>query len=845
MTRFPLPRIVLLLLASLMAASCAELTNLPTLTKADLRFKLAESSRILAGDGAVITTLHEAQNRTIVPLSAIPKHVRNAVVAIEDERFYEHDGVDVRAIIRAAMANITSGEVREGGSTITQQYVKNVIISPNETAERTLKRKINEAALSRQLENELSKKQILWRYLNTVYFGAGAYGIQEAAQTFFGKSARDLKVQQGALLAGLIRSPQQYDPFDHPKVSRERRDIVLRKMAELGWVEETRLDKLLAKRLGVRSASSAARYPAAYFIDYVTRLIKWHPDFRFLGKTIEQREKQLFQGGLRIYTTVDLDMQQAAEQAVNSVLPNDSDPHGSLVAIDPDTGWVKAMVGGRDWFAQKKKDQYAKLNLAIQAEPNLGCIRPRGKKCDELRAAGTGRQGGSAFKPFALAAAINDGISLAETFKAAPCLDIPGADAGKTWHVCNYEESAFGQVSLLEGTISSINVVYAQLILKVGEAEVVDLAEDMGINTELEAVPSAVLGANAVNPLGMASAYGTLATGGVHNPPIAISKIEDARGRVVYRAQLEPQEVLNPVSAYLTTSALEQVIQRGTGTAAQIGRPAAGKTGTAQEYRDAWFVGYTPDLVASVWVGYPQGEIEMKTSCAGAEGACIPTRIQVTGGSWPAEIWQNFMSAALAGAPATSFDRPNTGIVTVTIDSKTGCVADQFTPPERRVEASFQAGLAPEETCRVKGDVARVTDVMGFPVDDAVRILEDDGFVVNIIEEETAQYPPNRVIAQNPAGGTRARTGTTVSITVSVPQGSGQGEETEVPDVLGQSRASAEQELSDAGFGVRVVYEKESDKDRARKRRGRVWKQDPAAGSDQPRGSTVTIWVNP
>jgi serine/threonine-protein kinase len=203
------------------------------------------------------------------------------------------------------------------------------------------------------------------------------------------------------------------------------------------------------------------------------------------------------------------------------------------------------------------------------------------------------------------------------------------------------------------------------------------------------------------------------------------------------------------------------------------------------------------------------------------------------------------MQVAVAGTPATNFDRPNTGIQTVVIDSKTGCRADRFTPPERRVEAEFQVGLAPEETCRVKGDVARVTDVMGFPVDDAVRILEDDGFIVDIIEEETAQYPPNRVIGQNPSGGTRARIGTTVSITVSVPQGSGEGEETEVPDVLGQSRASAEEELRDAGFGVRVIYEKESDKSQAKRRRGRVWKQDPGAGSDQPRGSTVTIWVNP
>ena len=828
-----------------MAASCAQLTDLPRLTKADLRFKLAESSRILAGDGRVITSLHEAQNRTIVPLSQILKHVQHAVVAIEDERFYEHDGVDLRAIARALVANVSSGQVREGGSTITQQYVKNVIISPNETAARTLKRKINEAALSRQLERKLSKKQILWRYLNTVYFGKGAYGIQEAAQTFFGRPARSLDIHEGALLAGMIRSPEQYDPFDHPRVAKDRRDTVMRKMSELGWLPERKLNRTLKKRLGLLPESSTSRYPAPYFIDYVTRLIKWHPDFRFMGKTIAEREKQLFQGGLRIYTTVDLEMQDAAERAVESVLTEKDDPHGSLVAIDPNTGYVKAMVGGRDWFTSRKQDQYSKLNLAIQAEPNLGCIRSKGEKCDELRAAGTGRQGGSAFKPFALATAIEEGISLAETYKAAPCLDIPGADAGRTWHVCNYEESAFGEVSLLEATISSINVVYAQLILEVGEQDVVDLAEDMGIQTPLAAVPSAVLGANPVNPLGMASAFGTLATGGTHHPPIAISKIVDARGRVVYQADATGEDVLDETVAYLTTSALQQVMTSGTGTAAQIGRPAAGKTGTAQEYRDAWFVGYTPDLVASVWVGYPQGEIEMKTSCAGAESACIPTRIQVTGGSWPAEIWQNFMAPALAGTPATAFTKPPTGIVTVTIDiDHPDCLANRFTPPERRVEASFAIGTEPDESCRVEGDIERVEDVIGFPVDDAVRILEGDGFDVDIVEEETAAYPPGRVIAQDPAGTTRATSGSTVTIVVSV-SGSGQGGSTQVPDVLGQTRGSARAELGSAGFSVRVIYQKESDKGQANRRRGRVWKQDPSSGSQASRGSTVTIWVNP
>ncbi|MGH2730984.1 MAG: transglycosylase domain-containing protein, partial [Actinomycetota bacterium] len=835
---------VLAALGALLAASCSQLNDLPTLTEDDLELELAESSKVYAADGTLITTLHGEQDRTIIPLTRIPKHVQNAVIAIEDERYWDHEGVDWKAVLRALLTNITSGEIKEGGSTITQQYVKNVIIAPGETAEKTLERKIREAALARQLEKRLSKEEILERYLNTVYFGHGAYGIQAAAKTYFGTGASDLSLGQGALIAGLIRAPEDYDPYDRRRAALKRRNIVLDKMVELDWADPARAAAAKQKGPGLQPFEVKNTYPAPYFLDYVQRLITWDERFEVVGKNAAQRTRRLFQGGLRIYTTVDLDMQSAAETAIEQVLTYRNDPYGSLVAIEPNTGHIKAMVGGRDYWASKKEDPYSKLNLAILAEPNAGRVRVG----DDLvfQAEGTGRQAGSAFKPFALVAAIKKGIPLSKQYKAGSHMTFKGADAGGDWNVQNYEGSSFGnKLSLLEATVNSVNVVYAQLILEVGPDAVVDIADAMGINTDLNAYPSAVLGSNEVNPLGMASGYGTLAADGTYHPPVAITKIVDATGEVIYRDQSEPEEVLEPAVTYLATSALEQVVLRGTAAHyGQIGRPVAGKTGTAQEWRDAWFVGYTPDLVAAVWVGYPGGQIEMKTACSvrfiGEREVCRPTRITVTGGSWPTQIWQAFMLRALVGIPASNFPAAGS-LVTVTIDTRNGCLASKFTPPEFRGKGTFAPGTAPKETCREPGDVGRVPDVFGFPVEDAVRLLRDEGFVVEQVEEPSNTYPPGRVIGQSPAGGERAAKGSTVIITVSV-----KGKDLqEVPDVLGLTRPDAEKALKDAGFEVAIVEEAESDPKDAHKRRGRVWKQSPGGGTEAEEGSTVTIWVNP
>ena len=859
--------VALTLLLALMGTSCAALTDqladLPKLKRKDLRFKLAQSSKVFDSDGRLLTTLHETENRTLVPLSRIPKRVRNAVIAIEDERFFEHEGVDLRAVFRALLTNAKSGTIEEGGSTITQQLVKNVIIAPGAIADKTLERKITEAALSRQLEQRLSKKEILESYLNTVYFGNGAYGVQEAARTYFGRSVEGLTLAQAALLAGIIQSPEDYDPYDQLKAAKQRRDLVLSQMEELGWARPEQADKAKGSKIKLQKVSKKDRYPAAYFMDYVQRLITYDPRFEAVGETRQQRVKRLFQGGLRIHTTVDMQMQAAAEDAAKEVLPFESDPAASVVAIDPKTGHVKALVGGRDYFASPREDPRAKLNLAILNEPDLGRVKDievpvPDERNMESRAPGTGRQAGSAFKVFALAAAIEKGISLSKTYKAGSEVIFPGlGENGTDYKVQNYEGGSFGSnLSLLEATVSSVNVVYAQLVIDdIGEEAVTEVAERMGITgyDPLLAVPSAVLGTNVVNPLDMASAYGTLAANGTHRPPVAITKITTADGEVIYKDDTEPEEVLEPAVAYLATSALEQVIQRGTAaTYGNIGRPAAGKTGTAQEYRDAWFVGYTPDLVAAVWVGYPEGSIEMKPSCAGSTEPCRVTRTLssggVTGGSFPTQIWAAFMLRALSGVPASSFTPPTGGTTVVTIDTRTGCLATKLTPGEFKAEATFAAGTEPEKSCPVESDGKEVPDVVGFPADEAEGILERAGFSVSREEVESSSYPPGTVVSQTPSGGSEAAEGATVTISVATPGADG-GEDEEpaatVPDVLGQPEGSAESELHSHGYDVRVVYQRESSRGQARKNSGLVWKQSPASGTEAQPGSTVTIWVNP
>ncbi|HYN37015.1 MAG TPA: transglycosylase domain-containing protein [Actinomycetota bacterium] len=845
MQRFKSPKILILglLVVIFAGTSCSEfIDDLPTLSKADLRAPdLAETSKIFDTDGTLIRILHGVENRTIVPLSRIPKKAQRAVIAIEDERFWSHDGVDIQAIFRAFFANVSSGKIEEGGSTITQQYVKNVIISPGETADKTLQRKIDEAVLSRQLEEALSKKEILQRYLNTVYFGNGAYGIQAAARTYFRKPAKKLTLAESALLAAVIKAPDTYNPYLHKKAATKRRDVVLVKMVSLGKAGEKAADRAMKGGLGLKKKTEDTEYPAPYFIDYVHRLIEFDEErFGMHGKTAGDRERALFTGGLRIHTTVDLDIQAAADEAVDYYLGPETGPHGSLVAIDPETGYVKAMVGGFDFFADEKKDPSSQVNLAIQAEPNLGRVKDCGATKYEIRAPGCGRQAGSAYKPFALTSALDQGIPLSRTYEAKACMDFPAYD---NWTVCNYEKSEYGEKTLLEGTVASINTVYAQVAIEAGFENVVEMAEAMGITIHQDAYASSVLGTNSVNPLNMASAYGTLAAQGVHHPPIAITKIQDAEGKVLYEDKTESVRVVEAPVAYVATTALEEVITSGTGTNAALldGRPVAGKTGTAQEYRDAWFGGYIPQLVAAVWVGHPEGQISMASEYAGGP---------VFGGSFPAQIFSRFMSQAVAseGFVVEDFVQPPNSLINVEIDTDppswaplNGCLAGPFTPEEDRDYVLVIRGTEPDSTCREENETVTVPDVSGWAsADDAEAVLEGAGFSVDREAEATDDYPPGTVISQFPEGGSQAPYGSTVTITVAT---GGKGNGT-VPAVLGLTVSVAEDRLVENGYVPNVITESESGGG-AKKNSGIVWKQEPSSGTEATPGSTVTIYANP
>ena len=634
--------------ALLLASAC-------TLQEVDLDDErpLALRTTITAADGTFLSRLFK-ENRALVPLDDVPDALVDAVLAAEDARFYKHPGYDLRAIARAAVANITEGSVVQGGSTITQQYVKNTFFR---RPAQTFERKARELRLAIEVERRYSKDEILERYLNTVYFGEGAYGVKTAAENFFGERVSDIDTDQAALLAAVIKAPALYDPRDHPKAATARRNYVLKRMVELGYLEQAEARKLRKRKLGVISTPPRLATKQPYFVEAVKREIMSDPRF---GRNADVREQALYKGGLQIVTTLQPEIQAAAEGAVTTILDQPGDPEAALVAIDPKTGKIVAMVGGRDW-------DVSQVNLAL------------GKQ-----GGGSGRQPGSSFKPIAAAAALEAGIDLDALYESAP--GIFHLDDGSTWTVRNSEGTSGGLIPLDEAMVRSINGVYARLALNLGPARIVDQAEAMGVEARLPTYPSIALGSMEVSVLDMAAAYSTLAGYGTAIEPTTIERVRLPDGRVFEPEQDRQDFIVSPGNAYLLTKVLEQVIHRGTGRAADIGRPAAGKTGTTNDYADAWFVGYTPDLVAAVWVGYPEGRIPM-TSVHG---------LRVTGGSFPALIWRQFMQTALDGVEPSRFELPEADLVTVEIDPVTGLLAAPWCPGEPR---RMLRQLAPTETC--------------------------------------------------------------------------------------------------------------------------------------------------
>jgi penicillin-binding protein 1A len=808
-----------------LAASACDLPSLHEVREsADA---LPQTSFIYSADGALITTLHAGENRVVVRSRKIPDVVRDAVIAIEDQRFYDHSGLDVRALLRAAYRDATTGEVVEGGSTITQQLVKKLYVGD----EQTVGRKIREAYLAWQLEQRMSKDRIMTRYLNTVYFGNGAYGILAASETYYGVEPLELTLSQAATLAGLIAAPVDYDPVRHPGRSERRRNHVLTLMLGLDMIDEAEFEK--ARRSPIvldLTPEDATHYPAPWFVDYVKEWFLSNPRF---GETPQERYDLLFEGGLRIVTTVDLQLQRAAERAIGSVLTEPADPYGALTAIDPRTGYVRAMVGGRDYW--NEDDDFARINLAT------GGV--------------TGRQAGSAFKPFALVAALEHGIPRTQPLNGSTAHIL--LQDGTYWDPHNAEGSGYGTISLESASVNSVNVAYANLLSVIGDgdpyagaAALVEAAMRMGIrccprttepNGPLAAVPAAVLGVNEVSTLEMASAFGTLANVGRHVQPTPVISVTTSDGDVIYQAPSRAQQVVEPAIAAEAVDILKGVVSSGTGVGANIGRPQFGKTGTAQNASDAWFVGAVPQMVTAVWVGFPQGQIPM---------CCGNVRIPIVyGGTWPASIWRTFMLAATRGVPAKEFGT-DVDYVTLRVDVTKGCLANPYTPPGNIDVLRFPAGAEPTlEVCTEpsSSQLPVVPSVIGLDRQAATSALHNAGFVVATVFVQSDRQP-GTVIAQDPGGGSRLILTGTVTITVAkgAPEPSVAPDLAPVPNVVGMQRGAAEAAIRQAGFVASVSYERCDPDDRScDDRQGVVWSQSPDAGAQRERGSTVTIVANP
>ena len=622
-------------------------------------------------NGEVIARVGE-ENRDPVPLKDIPLQVQQAFIAIEDTRFYQHHGVDLRGILRAAWSNVRGGNIEQGGSTITQQLVKLSFLTP----ERTLKRKIQEAILALVVERRYSKQEILQMYLNKIYFGNGAYGIQSAAQTYFGKNVKDLTLSESAFLAGVVKAPSYYSAEEQ---ATERRNVVLDAMVKQGFITPEQAAAAKKEPLKFKKGNTGTHYSYPYFVDYVTE--------QLIGR---YGEDMVYKGGLRVYTTLDKNIQEALEKAFadDKNFPasvrdarGTLQPEGAAVFLDPQTGYIRAIIGGREHTSQLQ------LNRAADAP----------------------RQPGSAFKPII---AYGPAIELKGMAPASVIDDIPVTYG--SYSPRNYDGTYRGLITMRNALVNSVNVPAVRTLMEsVGISGAVTFARALGFSLDpARHGPSMALGGlyEGVTALQMASAYAAFANGGIYLPPTAILKVETIDGKVLEEHQLKPVQAMKPTTAYLITSMLQDVIAYGTGTNARLDRPAAGKTGTSDQGMDLWFAGYTPDLVGVVWIGYDQPR-------------SMPYEF---GGRYPAIIWRQVMSQALKNVPAHAFQRP-LGIVSATVDNKSGLLPGPNTPPEDMVTDLFAAGTVPTrednvhvlvELCATTGKLAneycpeRITKVM-------------------------------------------------------------------------------------------------------------------------------------
>lgn len=671
----------------------------------------ALTSKIYAFDGTLIGTLHGAENRELVTLNQIPKNLINAVISIEDERFYEHKGVDFEAFLRSLLINIQTGEIVQGFSTLTMQYIRNVYI-PEEKTQITIERKVKEAALAYQLEQIYTKNEILEMYLNTVFFGEGAYGVKAAAKTYFNKDLSKLNLQECALLAGLPQAPSVLSPFTNKEGALKRRNNVLAKMYELGYITKEEYVNAVKQPIILERATEESTDFAPYFTEYVKQ------------ELIEKYGvNKVFKGGFEIYTTLDPKMQVYAEEAINEILPDPEDPTGAMVAMDPQNGFIKAMVGGKDFNIMK-------FNLATQSK----------------------RQPGSTFKVFALIAALEQGISPYMTFNpnGPITFEIPNS---KPWEVSNYMGEGYPdtpEMNIIEATVRSVNVVYAQLIMRVGGDAVSRIANAMGIETPLEGYPAIGLGGltTGVSPLEVCTAFSTIANYGAKNKPVAILKVVDKDGNILEEYSQPPRnQVISQINAYRAIEIMQQVVQRGTGTRARLeDRPVAGKTGTTQEAENAWFTGFTTNLAACFWMGYPEENKRM--------GAVHEIRVQ--GGSHPAMMFKKFMEKATQDLPSEKFQKPSDDIINlqVTTVPETGqvMVPNRFTPLDQITIAQYKYGSEPREQVPITdADMPILPFVCLMPVEQTNQILRDLGYTnIQFIPEVYDGVPSGYTHRQDP-----------------------------------------------------------------------------------------------
>jgi membrane peptidoglycan carboxypeptidase len=615
---------------------------------------LPTASKIYTADGHLLATFY-SQDRIPVTLGEIPEVMQKAIISIEDDRFYAEQGLDIRGLIRAAV-NDARGGARQGGSTLTQQYVKNILLNEAHTPAQqaaatadTLQRKIQEARYALALSRRMSKAQILEGYLNIAYFGDGAYGVGAAAEHYFDEPVQRLDLAQAALLAGIVENPSLYDPALHPQYAEARRNVVLARMAQLGAISQAQAGAAEASRIQLHltlARNGCVGTPAPYFCDYVVDEVLANPAF---GANSTQRAQLLQSGGLIIHTTLASADQAAAQHALETLAPWDGHVGAAEVMVQPNTGAIRAMA----------------LNAPYGSAPGENSVNWAANASD---GDSLGFPAGSSFKLFVLAAALQQGIPLDTTIYSPPSM---GPLSGYTNcagdqliypSVHNAEAAEGGLFNIITATWASVNTFYAQLEQRTGLCLPATFAGELGVTqasgAPLQQVPSMVLGSNDVSPVDMAGAYAAIADSGRFCPPVAITEVTDANGRPLPFARASCRQVLPPGLANTITSVLTGVLDQPTGTAygsALPGRPAAGKTGTVDSFHDAWFDGYTPQLAAAVWVGYPhnQNDDMVNVTIGGRFYSAV------YGASLPAPIWQMSMEGALAGAPVRTFPPPD------------------------------------------------------------------------------------------------------------------------------------------------------------------------------------------